>query len=79
MGKVQLDMHFLNRNYHRKKWKPGFSSEILKGIGATTDQNLSYKERFQYGHSLLERSDGQKFRIFNEDFRHTIGDIMVTL
>ena len=50
-----------NRNYHRKKWKLGFFQRNFERYREQLLTKIwSYKERFQYGHSLLERSEGQK-------------------
>jgi N-acetylglucosaminyl-diphospho-decaprenol L-rhamnosyltransferase len=54
-----------NRNYHRKKWKLGF---FQRNFERYREQLLtkfwSYKERFKYGHSLIEKSDGLKISYF---------------
>jgi len=54
-----------NRNYHRKKWKLNF---FQRNFERYREQLLtkfwSYKERFKYGHSLLEKSDGLKISYF---------------
>ena len=54
-----------NRNYHRKKWKLGFAQRNFERYREQLLTKIwSYKERFKYGHSLLEKSDGLKISYF---------------
>jgi len=54
-----------NRNYHRRKWNLGFFKRNYERYKEQLlTKTWSTKERFKYGHSLLEKSDGLKLSYF---------------